>query len=122
MKVLVVDDSRVARMLIMSIIKEFDEQIELLEAENGEEGIALYKKEIPDLTLLDLTMPVIDGYEALKSMKAVNGEKPIYILTADTQRKAVELCLSLGAEDVINKLPRKEDLFKVLEGIRKRGI
>ena len=120
MKLLVVDDSKVARMFIRSIINEYSKDIEIVEAENGREGIALYKKETPDLTLLDLTMPVMDGFEALKEMKGIDADKPVYVITADIQKKALDQCLALGAEGVLKKLPKKEELFEILGDIEKR--
>ena len=120
MKLLIVDDSKVARMFIRTIINEYSNDMEIVEAENGKEGIALFEKEAPDLTFLDLTMPVMDGFEALKKMKGIDIDRPVYVITADIQQKAFDKCLSLGAEGVLKKLPKKEELYEILGRIEIR--
>ncbi len=114
MKILVVDDSRAARMLISSLIREFDQSIEIEEASNGREAVEIYRKTLPDITFLDLTMPVMDGYEALEKIIGINPEATVIILTADIQKKSVERCKNLGAYEVIRKLPRREDISDIL--------
>ena len=117
MKVLVVDDSRAARMLISSLIREFDQSIEIEEAPNGQEAVELYRKTLPKITFLDLTMPVMDGFEALEKIMSINSEATVIILTADIQKKSVDRCRNLGAYEVIKKLPRKEDITNILAKI-----
>lgn len=121
MKILVVDDSKAARMLLTSLLTEYDKSIILLEASNGQEGLSLFKENQPDITFLDLTMPVMDGYEALEKMKAFDSEKKVIILTADIQTKARERCQALGADGMLKKLPQKEELFASLDKIIKGG-
>lgn len=120
MKLLIVDDSKAARMLIRSIITEYDNSIEIYEAANGLEATEVHKLESPDLTFLDLTMPVMDGFDALKIIKKNNSSAVVIVLTADIQKKSVEKCMNMGAHKVLKKLPRKEEIHQILNTIRTR--
>ena len=118
MKILVVDDSKAARMLIKSILSEYSEDVELIEAENGQEAVDAYSLYTPDVTFLDLTMPVMSGYDALNIIIKENPHAIVIILTADIQEKSVSRCVNAGAYMVLKKLPQKELIFKVLDDIR----
>ena len=61
-KLLLVDDSRAARMLIKSILLDYDPEMELLEAADGEEALVQYSQEQPEIVFLDLTMPVMGRF------------------------------------------------------------
>lgn len=117
MRVLVVDDSRVARMLVKSILGEYDASIEVLEVENGAQGVETYQKQSPDLVFLDITMPVMDGFEALKIIKEKDPSAKVVMLTADIQVQAVKRCEELGALKVLKKLPSKEIIFGFLDDL-----
>jgi two-component system chemotaxis response regulator CheY len=117
MKFLIVDDSKVAKMLLKSLLKDYDEHLEVYEASNGKEGLALHGEIQPDLTFLDLTMPVMDGYTALKLIREKNPQARVIILTSDVQQKARERCLALGACDVVQKLPEKEVIIALIDKI-----
>jgi CheY-like chemotaxis protein len=117
MKILIVDDSLAARMLMSSFFEGI-ESYQIFEAANGEEAVNIYKKEKPDITFLDLTMPVMNGFEALKVIREFDPHASVIILTADIQKKTVERIMELGAYTVIKKLPRKEKIFEIMEEIR----
>ena len=121
MKLLLVDDSKAARMLIRSLISDYDSSFEIIEAGNGKEAVELFKKETPAITFLDLTMPVMDGFEALKQIKEYAPQSPVFVLTADIQEKSVEKCLALGANKVLHKLPDKKIISEVLDEILGTG-
>jgi two-component system, chemotaxis family, chemotaxis protein CheY len=118
MKILIVDDSLAARMLMSSFFEGI-ESYEIYEAVNGEEAVKTYKSEKPDITFLDLTMPVMNGFEALKIIKEFDPHATVIILTADVQKKSMEKIMELGAYTVIKKLPGKEEIFKIIEEIKK---
>ena len=115
MKILIVDDSKAARMLIKTILAGYSDPVSLLEAENGLQALESYRNEKPDLVFLDLTMPEMDGYEALKEIKEFDTHARIIILTADVQQKSVERCLTLGAWKVLKKLPDKSIIYSILD-------
>lgn len=112
-RILIVDDSIVARMSLKSCIPK--ELHELAEAADGATGIALFNSFDPDLTFLDLTMPGMDGIQALKEMKLVRPGAIVVILTADIQKRTTEMVNELGAFTVLKKPPQKQEVLSVLE-------
>ncbi len=112
-KILLVDDSRASRYIIKGCIPK-DRGYELLEAANGKEGLEMYKKLRPNLTFLDLTMPVMDGYEALEEIKKYDINALVIVLTADIQKKSREKVVNLGAFKIIPKPPNKEIMEQAL--------
>lgn len=112
MKLLVVDDSRISRvMMINSIKKAIDQSLEILQAEDGLIGFELYKDSRPDLVLLDLTMPVMDGYESLEKIIDYDKDAKVYIITSDIQKMAQDRVLNLGAMGLVGK-PISEEKIK----------
>lgn len=118
MKLLIVDDSRAARMLIKSILLDYDAELELSEAENGAIAVELYTDKRPDLVFLDLTMPVLDGYGALEKIIEINPKALVVVLTADIQQKSVDRCMELGAFKVLKKLPDKKIVYALVDEIK----
>jgi len=98
-KILIVEDDRFLRELIARKLK--NEGYEVLEAVDGEEGLKRIKEEKPDLILLDLILPGIDGFEVLAKTKenTETAQIPVIILSNLGQREEVERGLKLGAID-----------------------
>lgn len=109
-KILTVDDSKTVRIIVKKAFKSYD--CEILEASNGVEGLAAASKESPDLILLDVTMPVMDGIEMLTKLKADPNTRsiPVIMLTAEGGREAVLKIAKIGIRDYIVK-PFKEDVL-----------
>ena len=109
-KILTVDDSKTVRIIVKKAFKTFD--CEILEAGNGVEGLALAAKENPDLILLDVTMPVMDGVEMLTKLKSDPALKgiPVMMLTAEGGRDNVLKIAKIGVRDYLGK-PFKEDVL-----------
>ena len=74
----------------------------------------MYKKLRPNLTFLDLTMPVMDGYEALEEIKKYDINALVIVLTADIQKKSREKVSNLGAFKILPKPPNKEIMEQAL--------
>lgn len=109
---LVVDDSKISRKWLIEMIpKKIVENAEIIEGSNGEEAIALYAQHKPDVVFLDITMPVIDGFEALERIRAINPEALVVMISADRQKSTKEKVLSLGASAIISK-PVDEQEFR----------
>ncbi len=110
LKLLTVDDSKAVRMIVRKAFKSFD--CEILEAANGVEGLAAASKDGPDLILLDVTMPVMDGIEMLTKLKADAKTKgiPVIMLTAEAGRENVMKIAKIGIRDYIVK-PFKEEVL-----------
>lgn len=107
-KLLTIDDSKAVRMIVKKAFKEFD--LEIPEATNGVEGLAAASKESPDMILLDITMPVMDGIEMLTKLKADASLKhiPVIMLTAEAGKETVLKIAKIGIRDYIVK-PFSED-------------
>ncbi|MEO5927914.1 MAG: response regulator transcription factor [Patescibacteria group bacterium] len=94
-------------------------------ATNGEDGLRLAMKDIPDMILLDLVMPKLNGFEVLERLKQDDATKtvPVLILTNLGQREDVERCMQLGAAGYVIKahsLPH-ETIAKVKELLGKKA-
>ena len=109
-KILTVDDSKTVRIIVRKAFKSYD--CEILEASNGVEGLAVAAKEMPDLILLDITMPVMDGVEMLTRLKADPQLKgiPVMMLTAEGGKDNVLKIAKIGIRVYIVK-PFKEELL-----------
>ena len=95
-KVLVVDDEAHIRKYISLIVKKLGSPV-ILEAQNGEEAIATYESERPDIVLLDVNMPGMDGIQALEKLREIDPKAVVVMLTSLAARNVVERCVELGA-------------------------
>lgn len=116
LKVLTVDDSKTIRMIVRKAFKPYDCQI--CEAENGVEGLAEAGKQRPDLIILDITMPVMNGVEMLDRLKGEADLKdiPVIMLTAESGKDNVMQIVQKGVKDYMVKPFKGEDL---IERVRK---
>jgi CheY-like chemotaxis protein len=103
MKYLVVDDSKLARLGLIKSLKEHVGEAEIFQATNGEEAIEIVKNEKPSVVFLDLTMPIMDGYEALPIIKELHPDSKVVVVSADVQAQAKTKVLALGARLHIQK-------------------
>ena len=111
-KILSVDDSRTIRMIVGRTFKPYDCQV--FEAGNGEEGLAAAAREKPDLIILDVTMPVMDGVTMLGKLKEDPELKtiPVIMLTAESGRENVLQIAKLGVRDYLVKPFKEEQLIE----------
>ncbi len=102
-KILIVEDDKFLRELVAR--KLSSEGFEVLEAVDGEEGIKKIKEGKPDLVLLDLILPGIDGFEVLSKIKEDQelSSIPVIVLSNLGQREEVERGMKLGATDYLIK-------------------
>lgn len=114
-KVLIVDDAAFMRMMIKDILQKNGFEV-VGEASNGIEAVNLYKKERPDVVTMDITMPDMDGIEAVKEIKSFDQAAKIIMCSAMGQQSMVMDAIKSGAKDFIVK-PFQAD--RVLEAIRK---
>lgn len=100
--VLAEDESHIARLITFKLERE---GYELYWEQDGESALKKIKEIIPDLVILDIMMPVMDGYEVLKHIKELDDLKdiPIIMLTAKSQEQDIIKGFNLGAEDYISK-------------------
>ena len=116
LKVLTVDDSKTIRMIVKKAFQPYN--CEVLEAENGVEGLSAAAKGKPGLIILDITMPVMNGIEMLDRMKSDADLKniPVIMLTAESGKDNVVNIVKKGIKDYMVKPFKGEDL---LERVRK---
>ena len=114
-KVLIVDDAAFMRMMIKDILQKNGFEV-IGEGSNGIEAVNLYKKERPDVVTMDITMPDMDGIEAVKEIRAFDPSAKVIMCSAMGQQSMVMDAIKSGAKDFIVK-PFQAD--RVLEAIRK---
>lgn len=111
-KILTVDDSKTIRMIVGRTFRPYD--CVVCEAGNGEEGLAAAAREKPDLIILDITMPVMDGVTMLGKLKESAELKgiPVIMLTAESGRENVAHVSKLGVSDYLVKPFKDEQLIE----------
>ncbi len=123
-KILIVEDNKINMMLAKTLLKKIIPHVIILEAENGIVGVEKYIQNIPDLILLDIQMPLMNGYEVTLEIRKINQNIPIIALTAGTIKGEKEKCLEVGMDDYISKPIDKDffekTIFKWLNQINKR--
>ncbi len=102
-KVLIVDDDSINRMILEGML--IKEGHEVLQAENGQQAIDSFLNDKPDMILMDIMMPVMNGYEATRKVKELAGDEfiPIIVLTAMTDESELVKCVDSGADDFLTK-------------------
>ena len=102
-RVLVIDDEADVRLLYRVNLRHAG--FEVLEADDGERGIAAALEHLPDVVVLDLMMPRVDGFDVLRALRTHPdaSEMPVLVLTADSRSDHHRRCYELGADDVMTK-------------------
>ncbi|MBL8428953.1 MAG: response regulator [Dechloromonas sp.] len=103
MKVLAVDDNRTNLHILQVFLKKLGHEVIL--AEDGEEAVRRFSQDSPDLVLLDIMMPVMDGFEAARQIKAIPSDRwtPIIFLSALNRDENLVAGLDAGADDYLTK-------------------
>ena len=113
--ILICDDAAFMRMMIKDILTKNGYNV-AGEAENGLKAVEKYKEVSPDLVLMDITMPEMDGIQALKEIKKIDPNAKVIMCSAMGQQAMVVESIQAGAKDFIVK-PFQED--RVLEAVKK---
>ena len=116
MKILVTDDSMLARVSLIKVAQQLEPNAEFIEAKDGQEAVDIYKKDAStiDLVFMDLTMPVMSGYDALIEIIKINPKAKVVVVTADVQPQAKQRVMESGAVTMIPKpisLEKLQELF-----------
>ena len=106
------DDDHVRTFLVVLLRKIVSGNI--LEAHNGEEAVNLYRLERPDLILLDVNMPLMDGLETLTKLREVNPDVVVIMITSLAMRKIVEDAVRAGAAHFIRKDTPKPQVIEII--------
>ncbi len=112
--ILVVDDIEESRNILSELLSSVG--FRTYEASNGKEALAVFEAEKPDLVLMDMMMPVMDGYKATRRLKAANVSRstPVIAVSASALDEQRNRILSTGADEIIYKPFRDSDLFAVI--------
>ncbi|RPF48400.1 two-component system chemotaxis response regulator CheY [Hydrogenoanaerobacterium saccharovorans] len=114
-KIMIVDDAAFMRMMIKDTLSKngFDS---FAEAADGQIAVEIYERENPDLIIMDITMPNMNGIQALQAIKAINNDAKVIMCSAMGQESMVVEAIRLGALDFIVK-PFKAD--RILQTVNK---
>lgn len=114
--ILIVDDSRTSRKMLRGILEEAGHTV-VAEGVNGEDGYLKFQEVNPDLVTLDITMPKLDGLEALKLIKEYNGAAKVVMITAAGQKEKMIQAIKTGAAEFIVKPYDTEEVKLTIEKV-----
>lgn len=115
-KILLADDERIERaILYRKLSRELGEECEFIQAENGLEAVKLFEEHHPQIAVLDIAMPEIDGIEAASRIRQMDEDCVIIFLTAYSDFQYTRQAIKLRALDYLTKPYDEEELFAVLE-------
>ncbi len=114
-RILIIDDAKLMRMTLNNILQKANHEV-VGEGKNGNEAIELYRQLKPDLVTMDITMPIMDGIEAVKRIKKEFPEAKIIMCSAMGQQKLVVEAIEAGAKDFIIK---PFDELRVAEAVKR---
>ena len=112
-RILLCDDSRALRMMSANVLAEHGFDV-VAEADNGEAAVTQYKAHQPDVVLLDLVMPRLDGKQALGQILAHDAKAKVVILSSLGAKGDIEECLRMGASSYLQKPIDTETMLRVL--------
>lgn len=108
--ILLVEDNPVNQLVVTDLLNEIEAEVEL--AVNGQEAINLFDPEKHALILMDMQMPVMDGYEAIRKLRAAGFNVPIIALTAHVSEVEMDKCKAAGADEYLSKPYKPEELYQ----------
>ena len=117
MRCLITDDSKLARRVLKKSLCKYIDETQISEAHDGLEALKILLKEKFDIVFLDLTMPVMNGYDAIPKLRDIQPNVKIIVVSADVQEKAKERVISLGADRHIEKPIKDLDIKEIIETI-----
>jgi DNA-binding NarL/FixJ family response regulator len=119
--ILVVDDHPIVREGLVAILEAQDDFNVVGEGNNGAEGVDLYRRLRPDIVLLDLQMPKVDGVQAIQMIREDDPEAKIVVLTAyDTDERILQ-AVQAGARGYLLKGAPREDIFRAVRVVNMGG-
>lgn len=119
--VLIADDNPVNLKLLKHQIKKIDDNIKVIEVEDGAQALEQLEHHVFDLILLDMEMPIMGGIDALKTIRQRGDDTPVYIVTGNISPEDIKYCTSMGASGHIAKPIDKENLQQVCIDHLRRG-
>lgn len=121
-KVLLADDHKLLRSGLKLLLQRNPNMLVAGEAADGQETIRLYEQLQPDLLLLDLSMPNMDGLECLQEIKSRYPEAKVIVLTMHEDENYIKRAMQAGACAYVHKSAADTDLFKAIEAVQAGGL
>lgn len=121
-RIVLADDHKIFRSGVKKIIDEIDRLSVVGEVGDGLELIALLKHSMPDMVILDISMPNLRGIETAREIKILNPKLKILILTMHKNKEYLYRCLAAGAEGYLLKEDTDAELFSAIKTIREDGV
>lgn len=115
-KILIIDDAKFMRVTLSKIFEKHNFQV-VGTAQNGEEGVRLYKELHPDVVTLDITMPVMNGLKALEEIMKYDPQANVVMCSAMGQQRLVVEAIELGAKDFIVKPFEEQRVIDIVNRI-----
>lgn len=122
LKVLLADDHKLLRSGLRLLLQRNPNMQVVGEAADGEQAIQLFEQLQPDMLLLDLSMPHMDGIECLKEIKSRYPEAKVIVLTMHEDENYIKRAMEAGASAYVPKSAADTDLFKAIEAVQAGGI
>lgn len=113
-RIVIVDDAAFMRMMIKDILTKNGYEV-VGEAENGLKAVQIYKELKPDLVTMDITMPEMDGIQAVKEIKKLDSSAKIIMCSAMGQQMMVMEAIQAGARDFVVKPFQQERVIQAIE-------
>ncbi len=114
---MIVDDEIAMREILKIMLKNY----QIIEATNGKEAVELYELEKPDVVLMDIMMPIMNGIDATKKIKEIDPKSKIIVITAYASSKG-EKILEAGADYILKKPFTRKEVIKVIESILSKNL
>ena len=114
MKIVIADDSSLLRDRIKSLLNGLKEKLVIYEAENGVDALRLIREKEPDLAILDIRMPEMNGIDVLKKIRELKMKVKVCILTSYPYPQYRKRCLEAGADYFLSKTEEFEDIKIVI--------
>jgi two-component system, chemotaxis family, chemotaxis protein CheY len=111
--IMLVDDEAHIRKFISLLLRHLGVS-RIFEAANGKLALEVYEKEHPDLVMLDVNMPVMDGIQTLRALKELDPECVVVMLTSLANRQTIDEAVALGAANYIRKDAPPEEIGRAL--------
>lgn len=118
-RIMIVDDAAFMRMMIKNILLKNGYEV-AGEAENGKMAVNMYSETKPDLVTMDITMPEMDGIDAVKAIRSMDSSASIIMCSAMGQQSMVMDAIQAGAKDFIVKPFQQDRLLQAIERVLSR--
>lgn len=115
MKILIADDSSDFRERIRNLVLRHKNVHEIVECENGIEAMQLLNEIVPDMIILDIRMPLMNGIQVIKKMKKMEMKTIVCVLTSYPYPQYKKRCIALGADFFFNKSKDFAEIHRVIE-------